>query len=306
MIKKYTKFVKYCDAACKTTTTTTTTTTGHDMPGEENRLAIDLTVFKLIGMYQMVDPDSPKVCGRNVYASVNVALIVCTTAMTVLSTCGFFSGVRDTFRNNDFDVVLILFYYACIGVGNYKTTVLVLNAAEVWTLFGVARVSFLGNRYCTGNRRRMADRGASLSRFFAWYLALIVVTLTSYAIIPLVTNHRYAGPTSAPGGGAYRKSNVINLRYPFAADTYNTYYPAFYAMECALAFYAGYGTFAFDLFALTTMYFVSVQYELLASAFRALERGADTGTVDDCSLLNEEELQEHLLSLISDCQTIYK
>jgi hypothetical protein len=26
----------------------------------------------------------------------------------------------------------------------------------------------------------------------------------------------------------------------------------------------------------------------------------------DCSLLNEEELQEHLLSLISDCQTIYK
>jgi hypothetical protein len=60
-----------------------------------------------------------------------------------------------------------------------------------------------------------------------------------------------------------------------------------------IAFYTGYGTFAFDLFALTTMYFVSVQYELLASAFRALERGADTGTVDGTIALRGSSCARH-------------
>lgn len=244
------------------------------------RFAIDLTIFKLIGVYQMIDPGTRTVAGWNVYALTNVALIACTTAVTVYGTCGFLSadGRRNGYgggNGTDADVVLVAFYYVCLAVGNYKTTMIVRNAAKMWALLDVARDTFLANGHGRRNYWRVADRGASLSRFFAWYLALIAVTLTSYAMIPIVVNNHFGG-----GGetAAVRKTNVINLRYPVAANTYNSFYALYYATECALAFYTGFGTFAFDLFALTILYIITVQYDIMASAFRLLERGSWTDT----------------------------
>jgi len=141
--------------------------------------------------------------------------------------------------------------------------------------------SFLSNTFYKRNYYKIVKCGDLLSKFFNWYFSLFLITLISYAIMPIVLNSRLLNGTTQ-NTDTIQKINTINLRYPFTTKTYNAYFKIFYVLECIILFYTGLGIFGLDLFLITLLTIISTQYKLLASAFEVLEYRLDN---DDGALL---------------------
>lgn len=240
---------------------------------KENKNAIHFTLFKIIGVYQMADPNSIKMFGFNVYHLVNVTLIILSTIMTIFGLSGFI------FINNDIcessDLVLIIFFVTCITVGHFKTSMIINNANKIWGLFSVSHERFLSSRHSKKHFYKVVKCGDRLSKFFNGYFCLMLVTMTLYAMIPIIINYHFAANKTLHGE-MIRKINVINLKYPVTTDIYNAFYVVFYILECILLFCVAYGIFAFDLFAMTMLMVISVQYEVVALAYEHLEEPMDS------------------------------
>lgn len=239
---------------------------------KENKNAIHFTLFKIIGVYQMADPSSIKIFGFNVYHLVNITLIILSIVMTIFGLFGFF------FINNDIcessDLVLIIFFVACIMVGHFKTSMIIYNANNIWSLFNVSHERFLSSRHSKRHFDKVVKCGDRLSKFFNGYFCLMLITMTLYAMIPIIINYHFAANKTLHGE-TIRKINIINLKYPITTEIYNAFYVVFYIMECILLFCVAYGIFAFDLFAMTILMIMSVLYEVVALAFEDLEEPVD-------------------------------
>jgi hypothetical protein len=165
-----------------------------------------------------------------------------------------------------------LFFVACITVGNLKIIAIVRHADELWSLFDVADVSFLSSSQCRAQDRKLVDCGSRYRKIFPWYSFLFLMTGFSWITMPIIVNRHYAAAEHVP------KFNVVNLRYPVSAETYNAFYGALYVMESVMCGYGAIGLVVFDLFLIAILQVVSIQYEIISSAFEKLRFGADDGT----------------------------
>lgn len=67
-----------------------------------------------------------------------------------------------------------------------------------------------------------------------------------------------------------RLENVINRRYPITVNTYNQYYVLFYIIETIIAIKSLYLILMIDILLLSIGWAITVQYEVLAVAFKNL------------------------------------
>lgn len=235
---------------------------------------VNFTLFKLIGVYQMVDPNTQKIFGFNVYHFVNIVFITFTTIMTILGLSGFFYKVQNNnYNTSEVDIIFIIFSTVCITIGNLKIIIIIFKARQLWNMMEITDKSFLSNTFYRRNYHKILKCGDLLSKFFNLYFSFVLITLTSYAIVPIVLNARSIDATQ--NTETIQKMNIINLRYPFTTEIYNTFFKIFYASECIILFYTGFGVFALDLFSMTLLMVISYQYKLLASAFEVLEYRMD-------------------------------
>lgn len=147
----------------------------------------NLMVFKLIGVYQLIDPDSQKKFDFNIYHLVNIVLIIFTKSMTILGLSGFVYKVhKDTYNNNDVDTVFIMFYIVCSIIGNFKILVIIYNAKKFWNVFEITHESFLSNDFCKRNYYKIVNCGRLLSNFFKLYFYFLILTLTLYTIVLII------------------------------------------------------------------------------------------------------------------------
>jgi len=223
----------------------------------------------------MVDPHCQKIFGFNVYHFVNVVFIVFTTSMTILGLSGFFYKVHNTnYNNSNVDTIFIIFYVVCITIGNFKIIIIIYKARQLRDMLEITDESFLSNTFYKRNYYKIVKCGGLLSKFFNLYFSFLLITLTSYAIVPIVLNaHSINGTTQ--NTETIKKMNIINLKYPFTVETYNAFFKIFYASECIMLFYIGFGVFALDLLSMTILMVISAQYKLIASAFEVLEYRVD-------------------------------
>lgn len=223
----------------------------------------------------MVDPHSQKIFGFNVYHFVNIVFIIFTTSMTILGLSGFFYKVHNiNYNHNDVDIIFLIFYIVCITIGNLKVIIIMFKARQLRNVLEITDESFLSNTFSKRNYYKIVKCSGLLSKFFNLYFIFLLLTLTSYAIVPIVLNARSINGTTQ-NTETIQKINIINLRYPFTVETYNAFFKIFYASECIILFYIGFGVFALDLLSMTVLVVISAQYKLIASAFEVLEYRVD-------------------------------
>lgn len=238
------------------------------MVNTEKNYAFDLTLFKTIGYYQMVDPNSKKIFGFNICNVINITLVIFTSIMTVIGLSGFlykFDNV--TSEENSFKNIQMFFYLSCIWLGNLKIATTVYNADAIWNLFNVAHESFLSNKYCKQDKiYKFHDSGKQFARIFPWYFLMFIMTALAWSIVPIVVNNQAAINETQNNENIYM-TNIANLRYPITVKTYNTFYNGFYALEFIMVWYCAYGLVVFDLFIVALLQLLATHYEMISSAY---------------------------------------
>lgn len=237
----------------------------------DEKYAINLTLFKIIGFYQLVDPNGPKMFGYNVYKLVNITLITVTTVITVVGLSGFVYTSNNS-KDDIFKIMQLLFYIACITVGNMKMIIIIYNAKQIWNLFNIAHESFLSSENCRKYYLNLKCCGKRFERTFQWYIFIFFMTAFLWIVVPIIIlNNHQIGHTKTQNNENTYMINVVNLKYPITVNTYNTFYKFIYVMEVMIVLYSAYGLVAFDTFLIAILQLISTHYEIISLAYENLE-----------------------------------
>lgn len=226
-----------------------------------------LTLFKQFGFYQIVDPNSSKILGFNVFKLISILLTVTTTLMTAIGMFGVINEIDIGFKD-----IQMLYLVACILVGNIKITSVLFNANRIFKLFDTAQTSFLLSKHSKHNVKNVKSK--CFKKTFPWYFFLVLSSLVLCITTPVVLN--LLGDKTQVITNA-RKPNFFNFKYPFTTKIYNSFYKEFYLIETIMIIYPVYCMIITDLFLLATLQLLSNYYEIVSSAFKNFEAVSETG-----------------------------
>lgn len=222
-----------------------------------------IQLFKLFGVYQLVDPSSPKIFRYKVYNLINIFLVVCSTTLVMIGLSGiFFKVEKPTIKmDNAFKDFQMLFVIACAMVGNIKIMTIVLNANEIFNLLNIAHESFLSIKLSKMNQD-CVKFGKHFNKVFPWYFFLLFISLILWITTPIFLNI-----TNSVSPENIHKPNFFNLKYPINVETYNTFFMEFYIVETIITIYFIYCIIIFDLFLFSILQLLSNYYEIISSTF---------------------------------------
>lgn len=242
------------------------------MGNTENKYAINLTLFKITGFHQTVNPNSPKMFGFNVYQLINIALVTMSTFMIFIGLSGMLFRIEGSHKYNFKEFLLILFCVTCIMNGNLRTFIIIYNANFVWNLFDVVHMSFLSNSHCKRNQNKLVECGKSFKKIFLWYLLLFFVIAFVWITMPVFILISKDAKTSkkTQNNDNDRIANVINFKYPTTVKTYNMFYKVIFVMEASVCFYSTIVIVTFDLFLIAILKIICTQYQMISTAYENL------------------------------------
>lgn len=237
---------------------------------DEETLAINLKLFKLIGFYQIIDPNSPTLFGYNIYKLVNCVLIVITTTITVVGMSGNVIGADDL-EDHDFKDLQLLFYIGCMTIVYVKLIMVMRHSEQIFHLFTVTRKSFLTSKHCKKNWHKIVNCGRQFRRIFPFYFFFFFMTGILWTSMPVIINNYTDIGKVQNDMSVGRKRNIVNLRFPVSVSTYNTFYGVFFSVECLLVSYCTFGLVTFDLFLIALLLITSGHYEVVSSAYESFD-----------------------------------
>lgn len=228
------------------------------------RLALDLSAYRQLGFYQLLNPNGPRVYGHHVYGSALKLFLLVVQLVVIFAAIGFFAGAGDDGdgTTSPFEIIIIL---TNCTLSSLKMYMLVRNADVVWELCEMACADFL----------RCSRRDAAIERDLAkrWRRATAVTNAIARSFLVGMLLWFY-GPFIDRGGddaggtcAARRRKNIINARYPVTAEFYNEYYFAFYSAEAAVGFCIVYGSVLVDAYLMSFCWIISAQYQSVVTAY---------------------------------------
>lgn len=219
-----------------------------------------LTLFRLLGFYHIVDPNSLTILNFNMFKLICILLTTVTTLMTMIGLFGVIYTI-----NIGFEDMQMLYLVICILVGNIKIILVISNANKIFNLFDIARTPFLSSKY---SKQINIKTMKYFNKTFPWYFFLVISSLVSCIITPVFLNF-YSDKTQVMLIDA-RKPNFFNFKYPFTNKTYNLFYKEFYLIETLIIMYSIYCMIVTDLFLLATLQLLSDYYKIVTYAFKNL------------------------------------
>lgn len=148
--------------------------------------AINLTLFKIIGFYQIFDPNSPELFGFNIYQLIYASIEIISIIMVFIGLSGMLIKVDGSHKYSLKEFLLVLFSIACNTNGSLRTVVTIYNASCLRNLFDVVRLSFLTNSHCKRNQKKLVECERSFKRTFVWYYLLFIVMAVVWITMPLL------------------------------------------------------------------------------------------------------------------------
>lgn len=236
---------------------------------KEKRYAINLSLFKFMGFYQMVNPNSQQMFGRNVYNLIHILLIIFTTFMIITGILSFIINNIKEFSVFDSRSLQLLFFSSSVSNGNLKIITIIYNGSKVYKLFNVTHETFLSSKHFKKNFYKLERIGKLFSKIFIMYFFLYFVGVFIWIMTPITLNIQFK-PSSFKKENI-RFNNVINMEYPFTTQKYNAFYEVIFLFESLVVMYAGYSIVAFNLFSIMTLLIISTQYEIIASGYENID-----------------------------------
>lgn len=232
--------------------------------------ANNISLFKSIGFYQMVDLNTPKLFGFNVYHLINTILTVLSATVTVIGLSGMFYNINAPKEYSVKQYFELISSAVFIAIGYLKMFILINNSDKILCLFDVAKETFFSSKHCKKFYYKLENCGKWFTTTFYLYLFLYFCMACSWIMMPLFLNARDS-VDEIQNNENIHKINVINYMYPITLETYNTYYTLFYVLESIICAYAIFVLSTFDMFVIILLKIISTQNEIISSAYENIE-----------------------------------
>jgi len=189
-----------------------------------------MKLSKMIGLYQILDPNSPQILGYNIFHLVVTFFTL--YEMIILMFCLF--GMY-YWMNNISQVILQLTFFANFSFGCYKILVLIRNRDNMRKYIEVACNDFIKYKHQENNVIFSKYRFKSLILTYA-YVLIGQLILFAWSSTPLIFNNNYVTLMSLNGTPYSYHLNTFNIFFPVTSAIYNRYFILFYILEVLFGF----------------------------------------------------------------------
>ncbi|XP_050057462.1 odorant receptor 94b-like, partial [Aphis gossypii] len=231
---------------------------------DENNYVFNIRLAKRIGLYQMLDPETIKYHGKNVYhivaASIALYLFVFSIILNV-------SGVY--YWTNNMPISVDYFWKAETSMFViYKIWILIHHSKDLWNCLSV---TWYGYTTFNIRNKRVLDRWRERTVWFTNVLTLIYwSSVVIYTISTLVFREDIISMKNYDGSIGNYRQNVMNLYLIVSDETYNRYYYTFYLVESVFLIFLVILFPIFDILLITLCFAICGQMQMIFSAFKSV------------------------------------
>lgn len=235
------------------------------------KVALNLTMYKQLGFYQLLDPNGPKIYGYHIYSTVLKTFLIAVQFISIFGALGFFIEMNDTVgadnkKTSSFEIIVIL---TNCTLSSLKMYTLLSNADVIWNMFDITCINFLqcvqNSEIITKKLVKRCVRSTKITSLIAYsfFGGMILWIMGPW----FIANEKHSDPLN--NIVSRRHENIINIKFPVTVKIYNQYFFAFYIMEIAIGFCIVYGSILVDAFLMSFCWIISAQYQSVTSAYKA-------------------------------------
>ncbi|KAL4098229.1 hypothetical protein QTP88_022873 [Uroleucon formosanum] len=278
-----------------------------DIRDDQNNV-FNITLAKCTGIYQMLDSQTIRFRGLNVYHIVMIIIMLFIWVIAVIlniSVVYYWTNIMPL--SMDYFWKGIYSLYLC-----YPTWAIVHYSDDIWNCLSITCYGFTSHSL---QGRHILDRWRERSVLLT--TTLTVVYLTSaiiYFVSSLALSNDIIPVKNRDGSVSNYLHNVLNLYLFVSDDTYNAHYNMFYLFEAMIIVSAVIAFFVFDFLLLTFCLAIRCQGQMVCTAFESIGHTSlgDNLSLVDCGdeknkLPNEHDLiYDELKTIILDHQAVMK
>jgi len=234
-----------------------------DVRDDQNHV-FNVTLAKLIGLYQTLDPETTKLRGKNVYRVVMafIALYIGATAV-ILTVSGVYYWTNNMPLSVDCYWKGIVSFSMC-----YSMWVIVHNSNDIWNCLSITCYGLTSHSL---RDRRILDRWRERSVLITTTLTVVyLMSAVVFIISSLVLSNDTLPVKNQDGSVSNYRINVFNLYVFLSEDTYNAHYNLFYVVEALCVVSLLLSFFLFDVLLVTLCLAVSCQMQMICTAFESV------------------------------------
>ncbi|VVC28588.1 Olfactory receptor, insect [Cinara cedri] len=265
-----------------------------------------LSLVKLIGLYQILDPKNFRIYGFNAYHVGTVLSCVYISAICVPSPLGLYHWSNDL---NAF-----VFYFGLVG--NFVLTVfkminIVYYSEDIRKCVEIARFGFISS-YQHYNMKIFKKWQKWLTRVSFVYVMTVSSLIVVWLISPWVLNKTMVKIKNVDGSYSEYRMNIYNMYLMVTPQMYNEHYMLFYAIEAILLVSFIYFQIVFDIILIIICSALTCQLEIICDAVQTLG-------YKRCQIGNDNDMEKNvmrskathkkandLINIITDHQSVIK
>lgn len=187
----------------------------------------NVTLAKIYGLYQILDPESIKVKNHNVYRVVNMVFVLFLFVVSAINVVKFVN-IHLNVQGHGTDAMVAIGVASLVAFTGYKMLIIINRADGILDCMSITRFDFtsLG---CEHARLLEFWRNRCTTSTDLYAYSCYVVTAL-YISSPLLFGDKLITVTAVDGSVRYYRNNVLNL-YVVPAETYNEYFFVMYVIE---------------------------------------------------------------------------
>lgn len=230
---------------------------------QEKNNIFSLTLTKLVGLYQILDPDTCKIYGFNAYHIGIFAFSLYLLVSSILDLIGLYYWINDRmafashlgFLNN---------YLSAL----YKAAHIAYCSNDLWRLLRVSRFdSFSCGRY---SREIFEKWQKFCTRMTYTYVITSFFCMIIWILVPTMFNDTMITIKNRDGSLSEYRMNIINQYILVQDETYNEYYNVFYCIETGMLISFLYLSMIYDYLVIIIFFTLSYQLETICDAVQNL------------------------------------
>lgn len=224
---------------------------------------INLQLMKIIGLYQLLNPNATTLFGYNIYKLGGFISILYLTLNIIMCNISIY------YSQYDFTAVVryIMFIYATFFV-IIKISFLIIKSDILWNFISFTSINFLSY---SGHQKYFLMNARIISLIISNVFAILWAAFIALWIFsPIVIKDSYLNIKSKNSTYMQYRYNMLNLLFPVSTQFYNDNFTVFYLFETIILTIYGYSMIVFDCLIISFCLTIVFQLRTIASSYSTL------------------------------------
>lgn len=221
--------------------------------------------MKITGLYQLLNPNTSKLFGRNInfYKLCGLISVLYLALVLVMCNISIYYSLNDFAEVVKYIMLIIATLFALI-----KMYFIIRNSDVLWKFIEFTSIDLLS--YSGHQRAILVDARTISMKVSKFIISVWIIVITIWILSPIIISGNYINVKSKNATCNRYRYNMLNLLFPVSDQFYNDNFKLFYLLETVALIFYGYSMISFDYLMISMCIAISYQLKMIAKSYSTL------------------------------------